>query len=228
MALEVEIERLGAQGDGVAQGPDGPVFVPFALPGERVRIALGAEGKHADLLDVLAPSPGRVEPICPHFGVCGGCALQHLEEGAYLRWKRDQVAQALKSRGLEGEVEPVRPVPLGSRRRATLSLGRTKTGLALGYCPTRSHDLIDIAVCPVLTPSIVARLPKLKAALAPLLGGKREARIGLTETDAGLDVVIEGIKPTEMALAKLAREAAQLGVARLTVGGESLLPGTPR
>lgn len=225
MALEVEILRLGAQGDGVAEGPNGPVFVPFALPGERVAIEPSADGKHAQLLDVLVRSPERADPICPHFGLCGGCTLQHLEEAAYLERKREQVVQALRSRGLETEVEPVRSVPLGSRRRATLTLGRNQKGLALGYRRARSHDLIDIDVCPVLSSRIVKRLPKLKTALAPLLGRKREARIGVTETETGLDLVIEGVKPPEAALARLAGDAAKLGVARITVAGDVFLPG---
>jgi len=227
MALEVTIEKLGAQGDGIAEGPDGPIFVPFALPGERVRIELDADGTHADLLEVLAAVPERIAPVCPHFGACGSCALQHIEESAYLRWKQEQVEQALWSRGLEAEVEPVRPVPLGSRRRATLTLGRDHQGFALGYRRARSHDVIDIEVCPILSPGIVARLPKFKAMLAPLLGSKREARVGVTETANGFDVVVEGVRLKQASLAGLARQAASLGVARLTVDGDSLLPGAP-
>ena len=225
MALEVEILRLGTQGDGVAEGPDGPIFVPFALPGELVAIKPSADGKHAELLDVLVRSPERADPICPHFGLCGGCTLQHLEEGAYLELKREQVVQALRSRGLETDVEPVRAVPVGSRRRAALTLGRNQQGLALGYRRARSHDLIDIDVCPVLSPRIVKRLPKLKVALAPLLGRKAEARVGVTETETGLDLVIEGLRPPEAALARLAGDAAKLGVARITVDSDVFLPG---
>ena len=176
----------------------------------------------AGLIEVLEPSPDRVEPICPHFGICGGCALQHLEEGAYLAWKRELVVAALRSRGLEAEVEPVRPVPLGSRRRAALALGRSKQGIALGYRRARSHELIDIDVCPVLSPRIVERLPKLKQALAPLLGGKREARVSVTETESGLDIVLEGVRPSPASLGAFAGKAASLGVARLTVDGESI------
>src|SRR6185503_10189318 len=95
MELEVEITRLGAQGDGVAERPDGPIFVPFTLPGERVRVAVDPES-----------------------------ALQHMEVRAYLRWKHDQVVAALRSRGLDAEVDEIRPVPLGSRRRASLTFGR--------------------------------------------------------------------------------------------------------
>ena len=222
MELEVRIGRLGAQGDGVAEGPDGPLFVPFALPGELVSVIAAPGSDRAGLIEVLEPSPDRIAPICPHFGICGGCALQHLEEGAYLAWKRELVVAALRSRGLEAEVEPVRPVPLGSRRRAALALGRSKQGVALGYRRARSHELIDIEVCPVLSPRIVDRLPKLKQALAPLLGGKREARVSVTETESGLDIVLEGVRPSPASLGAFAGKAASLGVARLTVEGESI------
>ena len=227
MELEVEIERLGAKGDGVAAGPEGPIFVPFTLPGERVRIAVEPGNDRARLIELLEASPDRIAPICPHFGVCGGCALQHLESHVYLDWKRAQVVAALKSRGLEAEVEPVRSVPLGSRRRAALVLGREKAGLALGYRRARSHDLIDVAVCPVLSPRIVERLPKLKQALAPLLGGKREGKVGVTDTENGLDIMVEGIKPAPATFGAFAGKAASLGLARLTADGESMAPGDP-
>ncbi|HET7210479.1 MAG TPA: hypothetical protein VFI85_01905 [Methyloceanibacter sp.] len=227
MELEVEIAHLGARGDGVAEAADGPIYVPFALPGERVRIAVEPGEDRADLLAVLKPSPDRIEPVCPHFGVCGGCALQHLEQGAYLEWKRAKVVEALRSRGLDTEVEKVRPVPLGSRRRASLALGRGKDGTRLGYRRARSHqliDIIDINVCPVLSPRIVSRLGRLKAALGPLLGRKREARVGVTETLSGLDLVLEGVSPAPVALGAFAGQAPSLGVARLTIDGESIGP----
>jgi 23S rRNA (uracil1939-C5)-methyltransferase len=190
----------------VADGPGGPIFVPFTLPGERVRIAVEPDTNRADLLDVLTPNPDRIEPVCPHFGVCGSCALQHMEAKAYLRWKRDQVIAALRSRGLEADVEEVRPVPLGTRRRASLALGHDKTGAAFGYHRARSHDLIDVTACPVLSPRIVAALPKLKAALASL-GGRREANVSVTETNSGLDIVVEA---AVAALAEAARRTPKL------------------
>jgi len=227
MELEVRIERLGAKGDGVADGPEGSLFVPFTLPGELVRVAVEPGNDHAGLIEVLAASPDRIGPVCPHFGSCGGCALQHLEEGAYLRWKREQLIAALNARGLDAEVEPMRPVPLGSRRRASLTLGLRRAGLALGYRRARSHELIDIAVCPVLSPRIAASLPKLKEALAPLLGGKREVRVSVTETGSGLDIVVEGVEPKPAALGAFAGKAASLGVVRLTADGESIAPEGP-
>ena len=222
MELEVRIARLGAQGDGVADGPDGPLFVPFALPGELVRVIAEPGSDRAGLIEVLEPNPERVAPICPHFGACGGCALQHLEASAYLAWKRELVVTALRSRGLDAEVDAVRPVPVGSRRRTALALGRGKEGLALGYRRARSHELIDVDIWPILSPGIVARLPKLKQALGTLLGGKREARVSLTETEGGLDIVLEGVRPSPAALGAFAGKAASLGVARLTLEGDSI------
>jgi 23S rRNA (uracil1939-C5)-methyltransferase len=216
--LEVTIERLGAGGDGVAE--NGTLFIPFTLPGERARVEIEPDGKHARLVELIEPSKDRVEPICRHFGTCGGCALQHLELAAYLRWKQQQVATALRARGLEAVVEEVRAVPAGSRRRASFALERNREGLALGYKRVRSHELVSIETCPVLSPKIVASLPGLKAALAPLLHPKRELRLTLTETSQGLDLVVEGAKTSPSALAQLGAHAAQLGIARCTMNGE--------
>ncbi len=222
---EVEIARLGAGGDGVADGPDGPIYVPFTLPGERVVIVRKPGEDRGALLDVIAPSRERVAPVCRYFGACGGCALQHMDRGAYLAWKRDQVAAALKARGLTAAIEPVLTVPLASRRRATLALGRGQQGPVLGYRRARSHELIDVEACPVLAPAISDRLPRLKQALGSLLAGKREARVTLTATETGLDVLLEGARPGPAAMAAFAAEAAALGVARLTVGTDSIAPG---
>jgi 23S rRNA (uracil1939-C5)-methyltransferase len=223
MELEVRIERLGAQGDGVAQGRDGPLFVPFTLPGELVKVAAETGEGRAEPLAILEPSPERVAPLCQYFGTCGGCALQHMEHRAYLDWKREQIVAALASRGLEAPVEEVRAVPLATRRRAAFALGRTGQGIAFGYRAARSHAIVDIAACPVLSPGIAGRLPKLRAALAPLLGGRREARITVTEAEQGLDVMVEGIRPSPALIAKLAAAGASFGAARITLDGESLI-----
>lgn len=245
MELELRIDRLGAQGDGVAQGPEGqgpegrgpegPLFVPYALPGERVRVAVEAGQSHGRLLAVLDPSPDRVLPICPHFGICGGCALQHLEEGAYLAWKRDQVGAALASRGLDVSIEPVRSVKLASRRRTTFALARAPSGAVLGYHRRGSHDIFEVEACPVLVPQLEASLPKLKAALAGLAPVKGQARVSVTVSDAGLDVAVEDVSAAlgadrhaamaqaSLAQASLARASMAAGVARLTLGGEVVM-----
>ncbi|MDJ0512021.1 MAG: class I SAM-dependent RNA methyltransferase [Methyloceanibacter sp.] len=227
MTVELTIERLGAQGDGIAETVNGPVFVPFTLPGERVGATIEADGTHARCDAIFDESPDRVKPVCPHFGVCGGCALQQLKTSDYLNWKRELVVQALSSRGLKVPVEPVRPVPLGSRRRATFRLERRGQDVVLGYRRARTHETIDVVSCPILSPSIVAALSDLKRLVSPLLGGHNEARIAVTETENGLDVTVEGVQPPETALARLAGAAEASGLARLTAGGESVTLAPP-
>ena len=99
----------------------------------------------------------------------------------------------------------------------------SRSGAVLGYRRARSHDLIDVSTCPVLTPNMSDSLARLKPALAPLLGGKREARVTVTETEGGLDVLLEGARPNPAAIGAFAAQAAALGVARLTAGGESIV-----
>ncbi len=113
------------------KGQTGPLFVPFTLPGELVKVAAETGEGRAEPLAILEPSPERVTPLCQYFGACGGCAL-------HLAWKREQIVAALASRGLEALVEEVRAVPLATRRRAAFALGRTGQGIAFGYRAARS------------------------------------------------------------------------------------------
>ncbi len=97
--VEVTIETVGGEGDGVAPGP---VFAPFTLPGERVLVA--GSGERRDLVEVLAASAERVIPPCPHFGACGGCALQHWDHAPYLAWKVERLRGTLAKQRIETEI----------------------------------------------------------------------------------------------------------------------------
>ena len=96
--LDVVIGRIGAQGDGIAAMPDGkPLYVPQAATGDRVRVAIEGpenDGVRGRLIDLIEAGPARGTPPCRHFGVCGGCALQHLSPTAYRDWKRGLVVDA--------------------------------------------------------------------------------------------------------------------------------------
>ena len=217
---------MGAQGDGVAQGPSGrPVYVPITLPGERVRARLA--GDWAQEVELLAASPERVEPPCPHFGVCGGCALQHWAHGPYLQWKVEQVRQTLARERLETEILPPFAAAPGSRRRLALHARPGRMGEArLGYKMRSAWTLVDVAVCPIADPRLVQAFPALRRLAAPLMEHPKSApTLHVTLTGSGLDVEISGVEqrtggPSPDALMQLAEAAQAADLARVTLSGE--------
>ena len=219
----LDISGLGHLGDGIAQGEWGPVFVPFALPGETVEAHLAEDGRAAILDKVVNPSPDRVTPRCPRFTQCGGCTQQHLRWEAYLAWKRELVVDALRTQGLDAEVRPVLPAEPQSRRRLGLTAVRTKSGVAIGLNARASHAVTDISVCLIARPALVEALPALGELAAPLLSRRGRLSLMVSETDTGLDIAIEGAKPlagdTALILNRIARQG---GFARVSVGGEVL------
>jgi 23S rRNA (uracil1939-C5)-methyltransferase len=222
----LDIARLGAQGDGIAETPSGPVYVPYALPGEQVLVE--GHGERARLVAVLSAGPERVAPVCRHFTHCGGCALQHLEREAYLAWKRELVAQAFAARGLEAPVAHVVSVGLGARRRATFSARRTGRGMVLGFHEAKTNEIVDLQECPVTASAIVRALPGLKRLVEPLASRRLPVRLTVTLAANGLDVAIDdfpGVLGPD-ARERLARAAAACDLARVTLAGDTIYQST--
>lgn len=223
---ELNIVRVGAQGDGIAAGDGAPVFVPFTLPGERVRTHV--VGARMELREVLKASPSRVTPICRHFGVCGGCALQHMSSDSYGDWKRDQVIAAFCARGIDA---PVRDLvrPRGLRRRAVFTARKNTELVEIGFHQAGTHDLVDLLECPVLDSHIVAVLPELRTFIAPLMPKSDDVRVGVTMTGAGLDVTLEGVrrKLSPDVRTRIARDAARLRLARVSIAQETIFESLP-
>lgn len=220
--VETVVESVGGEGDGVAPGP---IYAPFTLPGERVRLSV--EGDRTRLLEVLTPSPERVAPPCPHFGVCGGCALQHWDHGAYLAWKVSRLAATLARQGLEAEILAPFAAPPGSRRRVALHARRGDRDAArLGYKARRSWDLVAIDACPIADPAIEAALPALRRLAARLFEHPKSApTLHVNLTQQGLDVDITGVEAKSGGLSadarmRLAEAAAEAGLPRVTLAGE--------
>lgn len=221
MAEIVTVAALGHAGDGIAETTGGRVFVPLTLPGEEVEIE--RDGDRGRLLRVLRPSPYRVAPVCRHFGVCGTCAVEHMERGAYLAWKRGLVAAAFAQRGIAVDVEPVVPIGLGSRRRAIFSAVRTARGVILGFHRRGGHEIVAIEECPVLAPGIVAKLPTLREIAGIALKPGRPARVVVLLADNGLDIAVDGAGRLGPAgIAMLGRFAGDVSIARLTVDGNAV------
>ena len=226
---EVVVERLGAAGDGIATFAGAPLFIRLAAPGERWRVRVGPAtrfGRRARPLLRLA-GPPRAEPACPHFGRCGGCALQHLSEPAYAAFKLQRIEAALARAGLRaGTLLPLASSPAGSRRRLRLGVARTRRGLLLGFRGHRDHDLVAINRCPVARPELERLLGPLSAALAELamLETGAAGEVLLTLTATGVDLLLRvAAEPGLAARERLAAIAQALDLARLAVGP----PGGP-
>ena len=220
----LDISRLGAQGDGVADTPAGPVYVARTLPGERVIADVG--GDRGRLVEVTQASADRIAPPCPHFGACGGCAAQHLGDALYYRWKRDMVATAFSHRGLTPDIADVIAVPPGRRRRATFATARRGAGIILGFHEEGSHTLVDIAACPVMLPAIEAALPALRAIADTLLTSDIETlRLSVTAARDGLDLslseITSALAPHQRAA--IADIAARTGIVRVMAGGHIVM-----
>lgn len=222
----LDIAAMGARGDSTAEGDRGPIYAPFALPGERIRARV--TGDRAELLEVLAASGERQEAICRHFGRCGGCQLQHWREAPYLAWKRDLVVQAMAKRGLGGAVvDAAIPAWGAGRRRAAVHAARERGQVRVGFIERGGARLTPIAHCPVLAPELEAVVLKLGPLAELTLPQRGEITLQCLLTAAGVDVAIKGAGRVELlnraALEKLSAIADALNLARLSIDGEPIV-----
>jgi 23S rRNA (uracil1939-C5)-methyltransferase len=223
--VELVTTAMGGQGDALADWQGKRVFVPFALPGERVRAHLQAVAG-GDLaakdVEILAASPDRRAAQ----EVCGGCALQVWAEPAYRAWKIDLVRQALAHRGLAlpARFESVF-VPGATRRRADLAAQRQGAAVRLGFHARGSDAIVDGHICPILTPALGGLMAPLRAVLHQVMRDGDAADILATETLTGFDLLITcDATPNAGQRAALAAFAAQHNVARIGWQGRR---GTP-
>ena len=200
--VELEIQSIGRSGDGVGIHDGKPVYVPLALPGDRLTALLTAkrgEGFAAELVESRDLMPRR-SPACCHFGSCGACRLQHLPATCYRDWKRDQIAAALKSRGIDGiDIRPLIDGDLGTRRKLRLAFGRAGDCIALGHRRRTQHDVVPITECPIALPAIVALFEPLRRLLDDLDMASKGGEISITAAETGLDILIDTSTPPTLA-----------------------------
>lgn len=219
--IEVAIEAVADKGVAIGRSGGKAVFVRLAAPGDVARVRITEEKPgwaKGELFSLTTPSPFRVEPVCPHFGRCGGCAWQHLAPEAELWGKAASLQGFFKSRlGLGDEVfgPPVSsPTAYGYRNRITLSVTPGRSGAALCMAGLRSHKLVEISKCPVATPAVNVALQALtdRRAFIPapsrlLLQEDGEGRVwAVVETGRKLD----GARAAK--LAAVGREAGLAGM----------------
>jgi 23S rRNA (uracil1939-C5)-methyltransferase len=226
MTEQLTIARLGHRGDGIADTNVGPVYVPYALPGETVTVEpVAGHPDRRHLLHVEHASHERAIPICKHFGVCGGCAMQHWSLAEYLLWKRNLVVEAMEHAGLIAPVEPIVDAHGKGRRRAVLHARRGNSDiLEVGFAAPRAHHIVAIDQCPILAPGLKAAVPAAWAMAELLKPTNKPLDIHVTATDSGMDVDVRGSGPLSTKLTTaMAQLAEKHRLARVTRHGELVL-----
>ncbi|WP_299193819.1 class I SAM-dependent RNA methyltransferase [uncultured Litoreibacter sp.] len=185
--MTLTITRITAAGDGMAEDA-GPF--PRTLPGEEVDVVDGTAR-------LLTPSPTRVKPPCRHFKSCGGCAMQHADDGFVADWKTSVIATGLAARGIETDIRPILTSPPQSRRRAALHGKRTKSGAMVGFHGRASDVLIETPDCQLLDPAIIAALPILEQLTVIAASRKAELELVVTLSENGIDLDMRNCKPLD-------------------------------
>lgn len=175
------IERIAARGDGVTA--DGR-HVAGAVPGDRI----AADG-------TLIAGPNRADPVCRHFGKCGGCQLQHVAEGALADFVRDRVAGALAAQQVDAAaILPAIVSPPESRRRAALTALKAGKHVAVGFNAAQSNQIVDMRECPLLLPELFALVAPVRELLGTIAPQRRPVKVKLQMLDQGAEVVLEGVR----------------------------------
>jgi 23S rRNA (uracil1939-C5)-methyltransferase len=209
-SLTVTIDRVGAEGDGIAAAPDGAtLYIPNALPGELVRaepLRRQGDGWCASCAAILRESDARIAAPCKHFGACGGCVLQHWRDAEYRAWKTGLLESALRRAGfVHPDIAPIHVTPPRSRRRMDLAVRRTPQGVVVGLhgrtppspatrervrVPHSPGAICDLTECHVLHPTLFALVAQLRALLPRLQSLRRDASIIANLLDHGIDLLL--------------------------------------
>jgi 23S rRNA (uracil1939-C5)-methyltransferase len=219
----LRITHVAHRGDGVAMTAAGPVYVPYTLPGETVDASpVPGHPDRRHLLRVEEESPERIAPICPHFGTCGGCAVQHWTWDRYRAWKHSLVVRALAQVGLAAPIDALVDAHGEGRRRVVLHARRgTHEVLEVGFAAYRTHHIVAIDRCPVLAAELVPAIEAAWAIAEVLEPVAKPLDIQATATDSGIDIDVRGSGPLAASrMAALARVAVAHRLARITRHGE--------
>ena len=211
-----EIIRIAAKGDGITASGR---FAWGAAPGD----LLLADG-------TLEPGPHHVAPPCRHFGRCGGCQLQQLDEQTLAEFVSARVSNASASQELGAElIAPPHLSPPGSRRRASLRAESSQGRVVIGYREAKSHRLVELVECPVMLPQFVALLTPLRKLLIAVGTGKGQGKgrhahaklaadIDLAMTEQGIDLAIKGLTAEGLTATEALLDFARThGLARLAL-----------
>lgn len=202
-AIAARIESLSHEGRGVTHVNGKTVFVDGALPGEDIMMRIHSfHRKHdeATVVEVITPSPHRVTPGCVHYGLCGGCSLQHMDGAQQIESKQQIMLDNMRHIGKvepENILPPLRGPLWGYRRRARLGAKYVikKDKVMVGFREKHSHYLAELTRCEVLDPSVGERIMALRELLTTMSARQRIPQIEVAVADEGTAYVVRNLEP---------------------------------
>jgi 23S rRNA (uracil1939-C5)-methyltransferase len=196
---KVVISSLNKRGEGVAVASCGNISVPFTLPQETVEIELiqSKDKNWGQIIEITTASADRQDPLCEHFGVCGGCSLQHLNQDAYTAFKKSQVTNPLQAAGFDPNIV-MDPILIGphQRRRIDFLTRKFPDGMTMGFYQVNSRRRINLKTCTIVDPRIEALFPTLEILLDQILDMKELVHVFILAADNGIDLLLAGFKRT--------------------------------
>lgn len=194
-----KIEKLTTQGVGKGTSEHGSIFVPFVLPGETIeyeRFMKHPNSKREQpkffLKGIQSTSSNRKDPVCAHFTQCGGCLLQHLNDGLYDNFKRSLVVEPFIENQLDTNcIQDVMVLPAGERRRANFEAVKKTDQVFLGFHRWRSHQIINLQECHTVDPKIAALFEPLRQLFWDIMIPYQKATVYLTVTAVGVDISMD-------------------------------------
>lgn len=200
------VQELGQNGDGVIITDGQRLYIPYATPGDEVSVDLTLTKKNRFQVvrhQITKQGENYTIPPCPHYGVCGSCQLQHLNDETYRQFKRDKILRPMRFEGFQNPEKLVQDpiiLPPGLRRRANFNFRCLAYGVELGYHKYHSYELLSLESCHILKPEIVAFMKPLLTILGQTFPAGMEGEVFITAAHNGLDVNVEVRDKTPLTL----------------------------
>ena len=219
MVQTLDILDIGSNGDGIARTDDGhTVFVPLTARGDVVQATIDKEGR-GQLISVVTPSPDRAVPPCRHFGICGGCSLQHINNDAYHHFKRDTVLSMLEKAGVQppDDVDAIF-IPDHTRRRANFAARSVKGKTVIGFHERKSANIRDVPDCLLITDELRAAMEAFRPYVADIAGEGNKIDILIQCIEGQTEIALTGkIAPGWEAQQALSDALRATGAARISL-----------
>ncbi len=218
--MQIKVDALGGLGDGIASYDGKPVFIAKACPGDTLDITIVHEnrnGLQGVINTVIEPGPSRRTAPCFYYDRCGGCTLQHFDEGFYREFKLRMLHSALERAGFARPAAEVMFIAPASRRRVEFKAKHDGDAVALAFHDLRSHAPTAVDVCLLLVPELQALITPLNHALSNQPFSPYLFSVALTKADRGVDMVLTFKQFDLHALPPLDKMAKSLGITRISV-----------